>query len=238
MARLWQAMAGRIWPGRHEFSWIDQQGEQLTIYTLIPEYGKLITWRLPGEALVETVFGYGQYQWRKIFALGELDGRGGETLRLTSQQVLGLAVAGWRNGDRTNFSWVDWLKWSYWDKFKVKERLTIDLSQSDDWQRQGLINEQVFSQQAAGESLSLSLINGRRLGAVIANHGIELVSVTAGEAVPETTTLFIREKNHRHSLTVAWLKQLLPGLRLETATAADFWADLVLVVGKDYNYYH
>jgi hypothetical protein len=90
----------------------------------------------------------------------------------TSQEALGLAIKGWQVDRQTNLSWLDRIKWWYWLKFRVEAKLTLDLSQNLDWQTGNLVNEQVFSQKAAGESLSLSLVNGRNLSRVIANHGL------------------------------------------------------------------
>ena len=233
--RLWQAAGRSQWRGRHEFSYVEQRGDKLTVHTLLPEYAKAIDWKIPGQLPVETAFGYGPYQWKNVFALGQIDHRGGLTLMRTSQEALGLAIKGWQADRQTNLSWLDRIKWWYWSKFRVEAKLTLDLNQKPDWQTSNLVNEQVFSQEAAGESLSLSLVNGRNLSRVIANHGIELVSVVSTAAVPETTTIYVKDPGRIDSATVSWLKMLLPEAEVKAGPVDGYWSDLVLLAGKDYN---
>lgn len=233
--RLWRQANQSLWRDNFAFSWIEQAGEALKVHTLIPEYGREITWILPGELLVETAFGAGQYQWRKVFGLGELDGRGGEGLVRTSQAVLGLAIKGWRADGRTNMSWLDRVKWGYYSSFKVRQRLTLDLNQKPDWPNSSLINEYIFSQKIAAESLSLSLVNDNDLARVLANHGVEVVSVGSAFPVADKTVIRLKENRLKDSLTVAWLKSLFPLAEVRMSEQEDQWSDLVLSVGKDYN---
>lgn len=235
VGRLWLAAGKSQWRGSHEFSYIEQRGDELTVQTILPEYAKKIDWRISESALVETAFGYGPYQWKNIFALGQIDRRGGLVLTRTSQEVLGLAIKGWRVGRETNLTWLDRLKWWYWVQFKVKDKLTIDLNQDMSWQTTNLINEQVFSQKAAGESLSLSLVSGRQLSRVLVNHGLELVSETEVSPPPEKATLYVKEEQNLSGPTVSWLKMLLPEAEVKVGTREGYWSDLVLEPGKDYN---
>ncbi len=235
LGRLWQTSGFSQWRGNHEFSYIEQQEDKLIVHTLLPEYAKKIDWKIPGTALVNTAFGYGPYQWKNVFALGQIDHRGGQALTRTSQDALGLAIKGWRVGKQTNLTWLDRLKWWYWTRFKVKNKLTIDLSADLSWQTTALVNEQTFSQKAAGESLSVSLINGQNLNRVIANHGIELVTVADEPPVPETTTIYVKEEKNLNSVTVSWLKLLLPEAEVKVGAVESYWSDLVLRLGKDYN---
>lgn len=233
--RLWQTASQSQWWDNHEFSYVEQQGDNLIVHTLLPESAKAIDWQLPQSLVINAAFGYGPYQWKNVFALGQIDGRGGLTLTRTSQETLGLAIKGWRVERQTNLTWLDRLKWWYWLKFKVKHKLTIDLSQDLSWQTTALVNEQIFSQKAAGESLNISLVNGNHLNRVLVNHGLELVSVVATTDLPETTTIAVKEATKLDSVTVSWLKMLLPQAQIQVGAVEGYWSDLVLLVGKDYN---
>lgn len=249
---LWRSALQSQWRGQGDFAYIEQQGDNLTLKTLIPEYSKLIIWKIPGNTLVEAGGGYGFYQWKNVFALGQIDGRGGRVLTGTSQEALGLAVSGWRVGRQTNLSWRDKLKIWYFVKFKTKQTLTIDLAQTPAWQGKTLsdgsrvwqivehqldqiINQETFSQEVAGENLSVSLVGGRSLSRIISNHGIELVSVDNRTETSDQTTIWVKEPAQKDSLTVAWLKRLMPQAEVKVGAPEDFWSAIAIVLGKDYN---
>lgn len=237
MARLWEAGVERRWRGPAEFSVVEQRGDdELIVRTVLPEYARGIDWVLPARAVVPAAFGYGPYQWRKVYELGRLDGRGGLTLARTTQSVLGLAVKGWQVGDDSNLTVFDRLKWWYWQTFRVRQKLTISLAEDLEWRQTLLVNEQVFSQADAVEGLSLTLINGGSLDRVLTNHGLELVSVTSSseESAEGRSRLLLKNPDQENSRTVAWLKQLLP-LTVIAAPESDYLNDLVLIVAKDYN---
>ena len=249
---LWRQALQSQWHGNDDFSWVEQGRDSLTVKTLIPEYSRLIFWKIPGNTLVNTSHGYSTYQWKNVFTLGQIEGQGGRVLIRTSQETLGLAVAGWQAGGKTNLSWWDKLKWWYLTKFKTKQVITIDLGEPPAWragslsdgsrvwqvveyQLDQLVNQETFSQAIAAESLSVSLVNDRYLSRVIRNHGIELVSVGSQEAVPEQTTIWVKETAQKDSLTVSWLKRLLPQAEVEVGAPEDYWSAIVIVLGKDYN---
>jgi len=249
---LWRSALESRWRGQGDFSYIEQQGDNLTARTLIPEDSKLITWKIPGNTLVEAGGGYGTYQWKNVFALGQIDGQGGRVLTGTSREALGLAISGWQVGRQTNLSWRDKLKIWYFVKFKTKQALTIDLTQTPAWQEKTLsdgsrvwqiveyqldqiINQETFSQEVAGENLSASLVGGRSLSRVISNHGIELVSVNNRIETSEQTTIWVKEPTQKDSLTVAWLKRLIPQAEVKIGAPEDFWSAIAIVLGKDYN---
>lgn len=249
---LWRLAAMSQWKGRDDFSYVEQRGDGLTVKTLIPEYSKLVTWKIPGNTLVNASYGYGTYQWKNVFALGQIEGKGGQVLARTSQETLGLEIKGWQSGRQTNLSWRDLLKWWYFSKFRTKQEITIDLGQTPAWQAgvlgdgsqvfrvidyqlDQLINQETFSQTVAAEGLSVSLVGERRLSRIIANHGVELVSVGSQADIPEQTTIWIKEAGQKDSQTVAWLKRLLPGSQVKVGTLEDYWSAIVIVLGKDYN---
>jgi hypothetical protein len=60
------------------------------------------------------------------------------------------------------------------------------------------------------------------------------VSVVAGGSA-EITTLWVKTEINRDSLSVAWLKMLLPEAQVRVGTVDGYWSDLVLLAGKDYN---
>lgn len=252
IGRLFLVARASQWRGTADFSWIDQQGDRLTVYTIIPEYAKLVTWPLPGNALVTTAFGYGQYQWKNVFALGEIESQGGVILSRTSQNTLGLPIKGWRVNRKTNLTWWDRLRWWYSLQFTVKRRVVVDLNQNGAWQENVLadgspvlepveyrldqvVNAETFSQQAAAESLSLSLVNGSNLSRVISNHGIEVVAVSNQPQDPEQSVIWVKTALQKNSLTVRWLKALIPQAEIKVGGGETPRSDLVLTIGKDYN---
>ena len=120
---LWRSALASQWRGSDDFSYVEQQGDNLTVRTLIPEYAKLINWKIPGNTLVNASYGYGTYQWKNVFALGQIDAKGGRVLARTSQETLGLLVSGWQVNGQTNLSWWDKLKWWYFAKVKTKQEI-------------------------------------------------------------------------------------------------------------------
>lgn len=250
---LWRLALESQWRGSGDFSWVEQSGDNLTVKTLIPEYAKLIVWKIPGNTLVDVSGGYGTYQWKNVFALGQIDGKGGSVLARTSQETLGLNIKGWRaDGGQTNLSWWDKLRLWYFAKFKTRQTVTFDLSQSPAWragslsdasqvwqvveyQLDQLVNQETFSQDLAFEDLGVSLVGDQRLSRVIRNHGIELVSVGTQPDTPKQTTIWVKEAGQKDSQTVAWLKRLLPQAAVKVGSLEDYWSAIVIVLGKDYN---
>lgn len=249
---LWQTARLSQWRGNDDFSWVDQQGETLTVHTLVPEYSKEITWIIPGNTMVETALAYGRYQWKNVFALGEIDKRGGEILARTSQDTLGLPISGWRRGSSTNLSWLDRLKWWYWTRINVKHKVSFTLEQDSAWRSASLpdgsrvfevvdyrldqlVNQETFSQAVANEALSVTLVNANRLARVISNHGLELVSVTSEPEPAGETVILVKDEARQDSRTVAWLHRLLPQALVKVGTLQNYWTSVVLLVGKDYN---
>jgi hypothetical protein len=249
---LWRQAAASQWRGEGDFSYLEQPGDYLTVATLIPEYSKLINWQIPGNTLVEVSGGYGSYQLKNVFALGQIDGRGGPTLQQTSQEALGLKLDGWRANGATNLSWLDQLRIWYFRQFKAKQTVTLDLGQTPAWQVSTLtdgsqvfkvveyqldqiINQETFSQEIAQEGLSVSVVNDRGLSRVIRNHGIELVTVSSQADPADQTTIWVKEAGAKNSRTVAWLKRLLPQASVVVGAKEDFWSAIVIVLGKDYN---
>lgn len=249
---LWQTSINSRWRGNDDFSWVEQSGDKIIIHTLFPEYLKLVTWKIPGNTLVTTAFGYGSYQWKNVFTLAEIDHRGGLVLTRTTQATLGLTIDGWQVGRRTNLSWRDKLKWWYWTRFKLRQQLTVDLSQSPAWQSglladgspvftpveyqlDQLINQETFSQKIDSEGLSVSLINDNRWGRVLTNHGLELVSASQGQATDEQTIIWLKDEAAGKSQTVAWLKRLLPQAQIKVDMPEGFLSPIVIILGKDYN---
>lgn len=250
---LWRSALQSQWRDSDDFSYVEQRGDNLTVKTLIPEYSKLIIWKIPGNTLVEGSGGYGTYQWKNIFALGQIDGKGGSVLARTSRETLGLNIKGWRaDGGQTNLSWRDKLKLWYFAKFKTKQTITIDLAQAPAWQANTLtdgnqvwqvveyqldqiINQETFSQAVAAEGLGVSLVGDDHLSRVISNHGIEVVSVNSQAEVSEPTTIWVKETGQKDSRTVAWLKRLIPQAQVKVGAPEDYWSAIVIVLGKDYN---
>jgi hypothetical protein len=259
VSRLWFSAAGSKWQGRSEFSWAEADSEVIAIQTLIPEYSKQVSWRIPGNTLVKTAFGYGDYQLKNVYALGQIDARGGEILARTAQDNLGLAVKGWRVNNRTNMSWWDRVRIWWWQQFKREVHVQIDL-EGEAVLEPGvladgsevfrvvapklaqLVNTTTFSQLVANENLTLTLVDasgeGIDLGQVsrlLTNHGLQVVTTVVGRGDPsENTSLSVKNDGQLKSDSVAWLKLVFPQAEVKVEPQKDYWSDLVLTLGTDY----
>lgn len=249
LGNLWHLS---LWRGHGDFSWIKLDDGQLELMTIIPEYNKLITWKIPGNTLVDTAFNYGRYQWKNVYDLGQLDGRGGRLLARTTQEALGIPVNAWQIGRDGNLSWWDKFKWWYWTKFRIKQHLVLDLAQSGIMEAEvlkdgsqawslsihrvdQLVNRETFSQAVDREAISVSLVNEVNLYRVIVNHGVEVPEVSRQANVPEQTEIIIDERSRAESETVKWIRRLLPQAKLREARLPDYQTPVVIILGKDYN---
>jgi hypothetical protein len=245
VGRMWFAAKNSQWSGRTDFSWVQSKHDEVVVETIIPEYSKRIIWRIPGNTIVRAASGYGEYQLKNVFSLGEIDSRGEEVLSQTLQNNLGLAVY-------SNLTWWDRLRIVWWQKFKIKDSLRINLVDEPvlepgtladgspvwylvDQKIDQLVNATTFSEKISQENLTLSLIGSHDLGRVISNHGIELVSSVSRDPETETTLIYVKNEGLLKSATLTWLKTVLPRAEMKVEAVPGYWSDLVLVLGKDYN---
>lgn len=243
--RFWLAAKNSQWTGNLDFSWVEFNSGKIEIKTILPEYSKFITWQIPGNTVLLTAYGYGEYQLKNVYALGEIDSRGEEVISQTLQNNLGLPV-------HSHLTWWDKVRLAWRRQFKVKESQRINLLDeavlepavlADGTQVykpvyhkiDQLINRETFSQVLSKEDLSLTLVNDQNLGRVIGNHGIEVVSLMNKPEITDKTTIYVKDETVAKSLSVSWLKSLLPEAEVKVGPVSGYWTDLVLELGEDYN---
>lgn len=96
----------------------------VTLISLNPQEKTAVVVRFPDDLYFpEVVHGYGQYLVSSIFAAGELDRRGGETLAGSVSEYLGVPVDGYLRSDREASD----LKGFFWDPrlFGGKEGISV-----------------------------------------------------------------------------------------------------------------
>lgn len=161
----------RIWDGRGRITFalqmleVDSDSADVYVVSYLPNDERLSVVSFPREMKIETVGGYGLWKVDSIYPLGELEGSGGELLRRSLGQFLGVAIDGWLvldvggveinrdnvrsfvraalgksilGGARTNFS--------YWDVVKVWKGIgsvRIDHIDFVDLGRIGVLDEQL-----------------------------------------------------------------------------------------------
>ncbi|KKU91873.1 MAG: hypothetical protein UY21_C0009G0064 [Microgenomates group bacterium GW2011_GWA1_48_10] len=70
-------------------------GQSVAVVSVLSSGKEATVVLIPGDFEAQNVaFGYGRYRFSKLYAVGQIDGRGGETLRRTSEKYLGVALGG------------------------------------------------------------------------------------------------------------------------------------------------
>ncbi len=259
LSRLLVTAAKSQWRGSGEFSWVEAGGPEVRLETIIPEYSKQISWKIPGNTIVKTAFGYGDYQLKNVYLLGQIDARGGEILARTVQDNLGIAVKGWQVKNHSNMTWRDKLKIWWWQRFKRNYHLQTNLEDeavmepgaladgSKIWRlvpsKLGeLVNTATFSQVIANENLTLTLLDSSgaqidmgQVSRLLTNHGLQVVTASVAKSEPsDKTFLTVKNGDRLKSNSVIWLKVVFPQAEVKVEPQKDFWSDLVLSLGTDY----
>ncbi|HUV46968.1 MAG TPA: LytR C-terminal domain-containing protein [Candidatus Bathyarchaeia archaeon] len=82
-----------IWDAKNNLNFIIEAGERTFIYSYHPREGMLNIISLPSDLVVETARGYGQYQLKNIFSLGQMQKYGGgELLQISLQQFFSVPI--------------------------------------------------------------------------------------------------------------------------------------------------
>ncbi|AKM79150.1 MAG: hypothetical protein UX85_C0003G0053 [Candidatus Beckwithbacteria bacterium GW2011_GWB1_47_15] len=246
-----------LWDGRLPMSVVESQGEQLWLKSFFPEENRWLELKLPGNTLVEVPGGFGQYQLRSVYKLGELDGRGGQLLARSVQDLLAVPVDGWRVEGKTNLSWWDRLRLWWQGNLNGSRKKEINLGQLASFQplelKDGsriyrvsqilvddLVNREYFDDRLAEENLTVAILNGsgvtgmaKTVSRLAANLGAEVVSIKNYQSIG-TSMLVVAETGVVESRTYQRLSQALGIAKVEIRPGNEFRADLAVVVGEDF----
>lgn len=254
---LYREAKKSIWDGRSRLGVVHQDENQILLEIILSDQDRLIKLKIPFDLVVEVPFGYGQYQFEKIYRLGELDECGGKLLTRSAQDLMGISVKGYQYNHQTNLSWWDRLRVS-WFKFKVKKTIKLSLIEEvglnetilPDGSRtldssQGLIdefvNQYLFDEMIVNEGLSIAVLNASgvtnlatKAARIINNLGGEVSTVSNQDQVSQSE-LWVKDKNLLTSETLKNLKEIFNIEVIKVAEVSEYRADLVLVISEDYS---
>lgn len=255
--RLYLLAKKSQWQGTNDFSVVEQKLDRIKLKTILRNQDKLIIWQVPGNTMVEVAGGYGQYQIKNVFALGELELSGGELLTRSIEENFGLMVEGFVVDKKTNLSWWDQVKRWWFEQFVASEIQELDLQEQASFKKETLadgtevfvvvkgwldqlINQEIFTQLISDEELSVTLVNRSgnvlmqdNLARIMVNQGIEVVSKADEDELVDVSFILIKDKQFSDSLTVEWLNRLFDELEVRQLDNDKYWSDIVVVVGKD-----
>lgn len=252
---LWKKAKNSIWDGKSFIGVIYQSGADFKLLTILPEYRQYYDWIIPGNTLMTVPRGYGEYQLKNVYNLGQLDKKGGQLLSQTIQNGLAIPVSGWQIKEAANLSW--------WDKLRLKwvlifnrKTTKIDLRQvalkaltlSDGTQvyqvNQNLLDETVnrflFDETMIKEGISLAVINAsgiegeaKTVARLVANLGGD-VRMIGNKQVQAQSEILVAKQNLKTSYTVKRLSQALKIDQIKVGIETDLRAEVAVVIARDY----
>jgi len=260
-AVLWKKAKLSVWDGKSTFSVVFLEKNEAVIKSYQSKDQRWLELKLPLNSLVKVPFGYGEYQLKNVYDLGQLDGRGGELLRRTMQETMGLWIQGWmvKEKDRdTNLSWLDqwrlWLvqKWGVDKKVDyelefnpafIKEKLNdnTDVFKIEQGRLDELINQEFFDSEIVSERLTVAIVNNtdvddiaRIAARLVSNLGSEVVWLgNSGEDL-ESSKIITADEDFEKSATSYVLSKALGIREITTGEVIDYRADIVVMLGRDY----
>ena len=252
---MWKKAKNSIWDGKSFIGVIYQSGADFKLLTFLPEYRQYYDWIIPGNTLMTVPRGYGEYQLKNVYSLGQLDKKGGQLLSQTIQNGLAIPVSGWQINQAANLSW--------WDKLRLKwvlifnrKTTKIDLRQvaleaitlSDGTQvyqvNQNLLDEAVnrflFDETMIKEGVSLAVINAsgiegeaKTVARLVANLGGD-VRMIGNKQVQAQSEILVAKQNLKTSYTVKRLSQALKIDQIKVGIETDLRAEVAVVIARDY----
>jgi len=254
---LWQKAKNSIWDGKMSVGVVYQDKEELSLVIIMPDYLRRVELVIPGNTMVKSGFGYGEYQLRNVYELGGLEGQGGRVLSRAVENLMAIEVTGWQAGEITNLSWWDRLRLWWCQSFKLKKKTMVELSQESAFKAETLgdgvevfrvtqvlvdelVNRLVFEEKLVKEGLSVAVLNAsqvegiaKNMGRIIANLGGEVRLISNLESQPESR-LLVAKKEWRGSYTAKRLQGILGVEEISLGEIDEYRADIVVVVGEDY----
>lgn len=238
---------------RTSFVLIDRKGEFI-IFSLEKKLGQI--YFLPSEEVIVSR-GFGKYEWRKVFGLGELEKKGGQLVSETIQKNLSVAIFGyfydenkeidfyrkdstmlfqkvfWQalNGKiKTNLEKLD-LFLLYLRALNINKNL---LKLNDNYSDQKIFSDSKIGQ----ESLALEVLNATSHNG-LAQETTNFLEKSGGRVVRNVDALEQQEnceikagEDFGESYTLLWIKRFFP-CRI-TFNKNGSRADISIILGEDY----
>ena len=254
---LWQKAKNSIWNGKSRLAVVIVNNDLLKVDVAVPNQKTILSFKLKDNVLVKVPFEFGNYQLGKEYELGKLEDQGGFLLTRTSQDFLGLGIKGYQVGRFTNLSWLDKLRWWWFDKMisdqTTKINLVEEASFSTEAQVDGsvvylgsqiliddLVNEYLFDEEIVNEGLGIAVINisgkagvAQTASRIISNLGGEIRMLDNGD-LNEKSSILVSEKKWLNSKTVEKLARDFNITKLAIGDTSEFRAEIVLKIAKDY----
>ena len=236
-----KAVKQSVWNGKDRLSLIALSGDRIELINLIPSQKKQLIWEVPSDLVVEVPSGYGPYQLKKVFTLGELDKKGGELLLKTTSNLFGLKVSAYRVEGKTNLSWWDSLRINWLNRTKAYQTSRLDLS-GQMGRIDQIVNESLFDQVIAREAVPVAVLNAtgvageaNQVARLITNLGGQVVTIGNSEAGQDESEIWIVSDDLKSSVTLAFLESITGTKNVKVEPKAiQYRADIVVIVGKRY----
>lgn len=234
-----KAVKQSVWNGKDRLSLITLSGDRIELISLIPPQKKQLIWQVPSDLVVEVPSGYGQYQLKKVYQLGELDKKGGELLLKTTSNLFGLKVTAYRVEGKTNLSWWDRVRINWLNQTKSYQTSRLDLS-GQMGRIDQLVNENLFDETIAREAVPIAVLNATGVAGeanlvarLITNLGGQVVTIGNSEIDQEESEIWLVSADLKSSVTLAFLKSILGSVSIKIEPkAVEYRADIVVIVGK------
>lgn len=225
---------GSLWNGSSRFSLIYSDNVTIQVKNFIPQDKKIVILEIPGEIYTTVPFGYGDYQIKNIYKLGELDDRGGPLLKSSLQALMGIPIDGYVVGNKSDLSWWDMVRLYYRERIFKSD--LVKLTTFSDAQ----INEDLFDDQVAGESINVAIVNAsgvegqaRLYARMIANLGGRVVFT--GTAIEQDKSYILLNEGDLNRSNTFQLVQRIMGKEVEvkSGNTSEYLGELVIFLGKD-----
>jgi LytR cell envelope-related transcriptional attenuator len=254
---LYKEAKKSIWDGKSRLGMVKQDEVSILIDVLLPDQDKIMQIKIPFDLLVEVPFGYGEYQFEKIYRLGKLDNHGGELLTRSAQDLMGISIKGYQYQNQTNLTWWDKLR-VRWFNFTTNKKIKLSLIEevglsetilpdgsrtlsSNQIMTDELVNQYLFDEKIVNEGLSIAVLNASgvanlatKAARIINNLGGE-VSMVSNQDQSDQSQLLVRDKSLLNSETINKLKDVFEIQVIKVASVEEYRADLVLVISEDYS---
>jgi hypothetical protein len=260
--QLWQKAKMSVWDGRSNFSFIRVEGEKISLESYRPETRRWLEFLIPAQTYIQLPFGYGDYQLKNVYQLGELENKGGELLQRTVQDMMAVPVQGWlvnsAEAKVTNLSWWDDLRLSLARIWGVKKKIEFKLEETaglrKDSLRDGtqvyrveerfldeLINQEFFDQRMIDEGLAVAIVNSSGVsgmaataGRLASNLGNQVVWLGNEDGIRAGSEVWVSRQNLVKSLTSQELARAFGIKTIKQADVSAYRAEVVVVLGTDY----
>jgi len=254
---LWKKTKNSIWDGKSNISIVYQDDNRIRLKILLTETNKVILFNIPKTTLVQAGFGYGEYQLKNIYKLGNLEGYGGKVLSRAISDLLGINIKGFAVKKDTNLTW--WDKWRvlWFEKLTAKKKGVFDLGKHEAFNKEKtsggievfrvsdilideFVNREMFDERLVNESLSMAVLNAsgveemaKNVSRIISNAGGEVRLVSNLEN-KDNSKILIADKKNKDAFTIKFLKSIVLVNEIEIADIIEYRSDIVLIIGKDY----